>query len=76
VLKAKPGFCSSVLLDNLMENEWKTKSPIGLVRHIGKSNQHVRELGGITGLVVVETTCNGADFPSRRFIVGNLPGAD
>jgi hypothetical protein len=26
VLKAKPGYCSSVLLDNLMANVWKTKS--------------------------------------------------
>jgi hypothetical protein len=26
VLKAKPGYCSPVLLDNLMANGWKTKS--------------------------------------------------
>jgi hypothetical protein len=30
---------------------------------IRKSDKHVRKLGGITGLVVVETACNGADFP-------------
>ena len=25
-LKAKPGYCSSAPLENLMANEWKTKS--------------------------------------------------
>src|SRR5215469_3856344 len=46
------------------------------IRLIRKSDKHVRKLRGISGLIVVETACDAADFPCGRFIVGNLPRAD
>jgi hypothetical protein len=38
----------------------------GRIWRIRKSDKHVRKLGRVSGLIVVATAGNGADFPCDR----------